>query len=58
MKENLGQSKKEMLQQKIVEMVKEFVAQEGGISFIDLENLFGRDSKFMAALTKNLMVSF
>jgi hypothetical protein len=52
------QNKKEMLQEKVVETIKEFVAKEGGITFIDLETLFGRDSKFMAALTKTLIVSF
>ena len=51
-------SKKEILQQKVVETIKDFVAKEGGISFTDLEYLFGRDSRFMVALSEKLTVSF
>lgn len=36
-----GQSKKEMLKEKVVALVKEFVKTEGGITPYDLQKLFG-----------------
>ncbi len=51
-------NKREMLQKTVVEAIKDFVAKEGGISFTDLEYIFGRDSRFMIALSTNLTVSF
>ncbi len=53
-----AQSKREILKDKVVVLVKDFIQTEGGISFLDLESLFGRDSEFMVALSAILMVSF
>jgi cyanate lyase len=51
-------SKREQLKDKVVALVKEFVKTEGGITFTDLESLFGRDSGFMTAISAILKITF
>lgn len=53
-----AQSKREIIIEKVVEVIKEVSAKEGGITFADLQNLFGKDSRLMATLSNTLRVSF
>jgi hypothetical protein len=52
------EDKKEILLDKMIALVKDFVKTEGGITFTDLESLFGRDSGFMTAISAILKVTF
>lgn len=54
------QSKKEILKDKVVALVKEFVQTEGGITYDDLEELFGihGQHEVAAALGKHLRIAF
>jgi hypothetical protein len=51
-------NKKEQLKDKLIALIKEFVQTEGGITFTDLESLFGRDSGVMVALSAILKITF
>jgi hypothetical protein len=52
------QSKTEMLKQTVIKAVQQFLTKEGGITFADIEALFGRNSEFMAALCATMKISF
>ena len=52
------QSKKEILTKTTIKAVQDFIIKEGGITFSDIETLFGRNSEFTAALCATMKVSF
>ena len=58
MVKNCAQSKQKMLKDTTVKAVQEFITKEGGITFSDLESLFGRNSEFLADLCATMKVSF
>ncbi|MGO9622574.1 MAG: hypothetical protein ACLPT6_14355 [Desulfobaccales bacterium] len=53
------QSKKEILKDRVVTLVKEFVQAEGGITLVDIEALFGHNPHYevIAALYQTLRLT-
>lgn len=43
------ENKRELLKGKVVDLVKEFIKTEGGITYVDLEKLFGSAGCFEVA---------